>query len=312
MRLPEDVLLELLQYMCLPTLLAFGSAHRRCNEWVVKHLDKTLDSRLTRYVEDPTAFRAALRMLGGVLSGSFVLSFLMMNDLRDFTPNDLDVYLPNSVAARFARYLMDVEGYILRRTARVPYGTNDAHRMVVVLQKHGMQIDVIPSNNDSALLPIAHFWGSHLMNFITADTFCVAYPQLTFQSRCLLSPFQLLHSRYPGDVVLGMMRKYALRGIDFRVRPYAWDVSHPRGFCKHGSGCPRLRRFFGDRFCLTGRLSADFKDCGYLRRLPSEETVAWWRGGDPCDDDCDMAELLPERTVPAAMMLVVSSLPDTL
>ncbi|OJT12390.1 hypothetical protein TRAPUB_11059 [Trametes pubescens] len=174
--------------MSLPAMLSFAKINNTFEEWVVTHLDIAFDVALRQYVADPAVFRSAMRLYGAVLSGSFALHFLRMNDKCEFNPGDLDLYVPRSYATRILAYLLDVEGYSFITTFRVPYGQNVAQQFVIVVGKPGLTIDIIPSVSEEALYPLSHFWGSHLVNYISADTFCVAYPELTFWGRSLLSP----------------------------------------------------------------------------------------------------------------------------
>lgn len=288
--------------MSLPTLHTFRQVSPECEAWVVTDLDLTFNIALARYVNDSFGLRATLRMLQGVISGSFVLSFLLRTG-TPFTPSDMDIYLPRQYAARMAMYLVEVEGYTHTATSAVPYGRRSAHEPVLVLSKGSMRIDIIPSVNDNALYPISHFWGSHVMNYLTADSFCVAYPTLTFASRSLLSPFQLIHHNLPSAYILSLVAKYSARGFDFRIRPYAWNDLVDEDHSADISACPRVRRFFGDRYCLMGAMSRAYGEGGYARMLPSPSTVCWWRGGAPCGDDCGDSEVFAERRVPTAYVL---------
>lgn len=172
-------------------------------------------------------------------------------------------------------------------------------------QLEGQRIDIIPSINASPLFPISFFWASHLMNYLTADSFCAAYPEYTFAQRAVLSPVQLIDHRYPSPEIVRVIRKYEDRGYQFRVRPYAWNDCIGNALCARNAACPRLRRFFGDRFCLTGNLSRDYGDDGFGRSLPSETTVCWWRGGDVCGGECARSDVFPERDFAAAEVIDV-------
>ncbi|EIW54752.1 uncharacterized protein TRAVEDRAFT_91056, partial [Trametes versicolor FP-101664 SS1] len=183
--IPEDVLQEMLPFMNIPSLLAFAKNSPVYERWVITHLDLSLNNALRMFVDDPRGLRSLMRLLGAVISGSFALAFMVRDDNLRFTPNDLDVYLPAQYGRRFAQYLVDVEGYAVVGQTRLPYGM--AHEVVLALGKGSSRIEVIPSTSGSALLPIAHFWSSHVKNFISADTFCVAYPEQTFKGRGLLS-----------------------------------------------------------------------------------------------------------------------------
>lgn len=309
-RLPDDLLQEMLPFLNVPSLLAFAKLSPVYDRWVITHLDVSLDNALRTFVNDPRAFRSLMRLLGAVLSGSFALSFLARDDSCKFTPNDLDLYLPRKYVRRFALYLVEVEGYALLEKRKAPYGM--AHHIVIALGKGSSRIELIPSTSESALLPIANFWSTHVMNYISADTFCVAYPELTFNNRGVLSPVRLIDLRHTSSHIITLIQKYAARGFDIRTRRYAWDEAWPPSPCTSDASCPRQRRFFGDRFCVTGTLSRNYEDCGFSRALPSELTVLWWGGGDACGVECDFGGRLPERAIPSAVTVEESSIPGGL
>lgn len=299
-------------FMTMPALQSLSQISSQYKELVVTHLDLSYDEALRRYVDDPHGLRGTMRMLGAIISGSFALAFVMRNTDAVITPGDLDLYVPTQFAKRFVAYLVNVEGYHRIATANIPYGRNSAHRPVILLAKQGVRIDVVPSNNEAALFPLSHFWSTHVMNFLSADTFSVAYPDLTFAGRGLLSPFQLIAYRHTSEYIITLIRKYEARGFSFRVRPYAWGEQVPSVVCDVGPACSRTRRFFGDRFCLGGPISRDYSDCGYYRGLPANVTVCWWRGGDSCGVECEYAEVVPERATPDAMVLEADRVPHAL
>ncbi|KAI0351713.1 hypothetical protein OH77DRAFT_1461428 [Trametes cingulata] len=299
----------------LPSLHALGQISPPFADTAAAHLDSALNSALRSYVNNPAALRSTMRLLRAVISGSFALSFLLQGQQPHFEPRDLDIYVPLHYGQRMASYLIDVEGFVLHRHREVPYAAKLGHAAVLTLQKATRRIDIVVSMNESALYPISHFWGSHVMNYLSADGYCVAYPELTFSGRGILSPFHLTDHRYPSDYTLSLMAKYSPRGFSFRVRPYAWETSTTSAQdcnISPSAGCPRVRRFFGDRFCLTGTLSSQYAGYGYDCSLPSSLTVCWWRGGDPCGGTCMHSGLLPERTHPTAEILHTDSLPRDL
>ncbi|OJT04372.1 hypothetical protein TRAPUB_4915 [Trametes pubescens] len=299
-------------FMTMPALQALANVSPACKNLVVTHLDLAYDEALRQYVQDPHGLRGVMRMLRAVISGSFGLAFLLRNAGLAITPGDLDLYVPMEFATRLAAYLVSVEGYTHSATSPVPYGRNTAHQLVIVLEKEGRRIDVVPSVNDSAIYPISHFWSTHVMNYITADTFCLAYPELTFSGRALLSPFQLIRGRHTSAYIVALIRKYEDRGFAFRVRSYAWGNGTSPLACANTEGCSRVRRFFGDRYCMVGSLSRTYEDCGFERGLPGPTTVCWWRGGDICGTECDNRGMLGERAVPAAAIIDTKFLPETL
>ncbi|KAI0323217.1 hypothetical protein GY45DRAFT_1215168, partial [Cubamyces sp. BRFM 1775] len=86
---------------------------------------------------------------------------------------------------------------------------------------HGEQkIDIIQSLTCSALYPIPFFWATHVMNYLTADSFCITYSTLSLAGKSLLTPTQLLNHQYPNPLSLHIMAKYTQCGFTFCVHPY--------------------------------------------------------------------------------------------
>lgn len=302
----------MLQYMSLPTLRAFAQTAPTHRLWVTVHLDILFDNELRRFVQDPSALRANMRMLGGVISGSFALSFILHNDGYQSLPGDLDIYVPNVYAKRFAAYLVEVEGYVHTDLPQEGYGLALSHGRVIVLSRHGRRVDIIPSKNSCALYPVAQFWGTHLINYLSADSYCVAYPKLTLSHRGLLSPFQLFAECSTTPHLRTLVDKYETRGIsvDLRSDPVGPTSSTPS--CKGDQACARTRRFFGDRFCAQGWISRRELPSARARMLPSSQTTYWWLGGEGCGPACADLTKFPERRWSFAGLLETERLPQSL
>ncbi|KAI9057845.1 hypothetical protein FKP32DRAFT_1536890, partial [Trametes sanguinea] len=158
-----------------------------------------------------------LRATGCVLSGSAALKVLDHQRPGSWAPSDLDIYAPRGKAMRFASYLITHEGYTLDRTvASYGYGDSTGFSCVLHLHQGASSIDIIQSLTLSALHPLPYFWSSHVMNYLSADSFCIAYPTTTLQGRGLLNPVALLDGRYPHGRTLRVLAKYSSRGYDFR------------------------------------------------------------------------------------------------
>ncbi|KAH9895266.1 hypothetical protein C8Q73DRAFT_623280, partial [Cubamyces lactineus] len=163
-----------------------------------------------------------LRVTNSVLSGSFALHVLNGHRGPRWMPNDMDVYVPMLRARRVAAYLVLAEGYHINEYRKSVYSVHLAgFSLAIQLTKGNSKIDIVQSTTLSALHPIPYFWSTHVMNHLTADTFCVAYPHFTLAGRALLNPIVLIDDRYPNDRTLGMITKYQARGYDFRLHPYA-------------------------------------------------------------------------------------------
>ncbi|KAH9846472.1 hypothetical protein C2E23DRAFT_696829, partial [Lenzites betulinus] len=159
-----------------------------------------------------------LRITGTIISGSTALYVLDRDRATGWEPSDLDLYAPSHHGTRISRYLSQCEGYVYQGTAEHLYASDSAGfvRVTRWQNRHGMRIDLIHSQTQSALFPLPFFWSTHLMNYLTADSFCIAYPALTLRGRGLLNPVALSDSRFPTHRTLNVMTKYQLRGYDFR------------------------------------------------------------------------------------------------
>ncbi|KAH9848188.1 hypothetical protein C2E23DRAFT_709698, partial [Lenzites betulinus] len=161
-----------------------------------------------------------LRLTSSVVSGSSALHVLDFARSHSWQPADLDIYTPRHAVQPMLDYLRLQESYVVHTADNTVYlYDNPAIERVIHLRRGQKEIDVIQSSSPSPLLPIPHFWSSHLMNYLTADGYCMAYPQYTLAGQGLLSPVQLIDLQLPPPRTLNAMKKYSVRGYDFRSRP---------------------------------------------------------------------------------------------
>ncbi|KAI0349060.1 hypothetical protein OH77DRAFT_232328 [Trametes cingulata] len=256
---------------------------------VLAVLNARYDGLLSKYVSKPAEFRAVLHMPKAVVSGSAALHILDVDGRGAWEPKDIDVYTPIGMSMRFVKYL-EGEGFRVAQCQSSSESYQDDYagfKTVVHAVKGTLTVDVIQSTTLSALHPLPYFWSTHVMNFLTADSFCIAYPAFTLQGLGLTNPIALDDRRYPRQRTLDVMAKYKARSYDFRLHPHAWEADvHAK--CRQAEGCPLSIRWFGDRFCLMGSLIAvDMTLDGTASLLPDNtRTVRWWRGGDACGGQC--------------------------
>ncbi|KAH9943737.1 hypothetical protein B0H21DRAFT_663556, partial [Amylocystis lapponica] len=160
-----------------------------------------------------------MRATRAIISGSSAL--LLLDIFADFVPEDLDIFVTAPHANTLVNYLIGTEHYW--QTSYVVV-TEDAQ--TDVLDVHGgisrvtrlsagtFHIDVIVSAENTATFPIAHWWTSLLMNFVSADTLCCAYPTLTLERRGLYHPLRLLHPSYPDGTNVFYQNRYSERGYE--------------------------------------------------------------------------------------------------
>ncbi|KAI9059283.1 hypothetical protein FKP32DRAFT_1580279 [Trametes sanguinea] len=288
--------------LSLHTLQRLSSSCALLDGQIASYFGGRLSQRLEHFVRRPDHFVREMESTSAVISGSFALSIIFR---EDWMPEDLDVYVPDHSWFHMVAYLVHVEQYTF--TLRSP-STYDSYAGVYaadasysnirsvarLYRSDGRRIDVIQSPTGSALDPIAHFWMTAVMNYLTPRSFCVAYPSLTSAKRSILSPRRAAVSTLVGPVYadINLVQKYKSRGYDIRASVQAWNLANTRnGTCTAGdsSSCPATRRFFGDELCLVGSL-----DICYLPRCPFATdrhvrdglTVEWVRPGARCDGSC--------------------------
>ncbi|KAI9065787.1 hypothetical protein FKP32DRAFT_1534223, partial [Trametes sanguinea] len=162
-----------------------------------------------------------LRVTDSVISGSAALYVLDTDRASDWYPKDLDIYAPNHSYKQIINYLIALEDYEKLETPpprKYPYAASGISS-VTHLHRDGIQIDIIQSATRSALHPIPCFWATHVMNYLSADNFCIAYPEYTLSGKALLNPIHLVECFYPPPATLTNLSKYMERGYDFRMRP---------------------------------------------------------------------------------------------
>ncbi|KAI9058810.1 hypothetical protein FKP32DRAFT_1554460, partial [Trametes sanguinea] len=182
-----DVAYTTIPFMDLASLRVLAGTSTVTRRWVTVFLDNEYNHALRTFVHDPKALRAVLRLVGGVISGSFALAFLVRNGPHPFEPNDLDIYIPRHRCQRLLQYLTTREGYQTVDDPPSQYDDNPALLSVYTLENNARRIQLVESRTSSSLYPLSYFWASHVVNFLTADNYCMAYPRLTLNQLGVLN-----------------------------------------------------------------------------------------------------------------------------
>ncbi|KAI0710043.1 hypothetical protein C8Q76DRAFT_798812 [Earliella scabrosa] len=120
-------------------------------------------------------------------------------------------------------------------------------------------------------VPVAFTGSTFLMNYLTADGFCSAYPSLTLRFRALLQLDRLTMPN-TGIGFIWLVARYAWLGIDFRTSADNWDKDKfglVRS-CSRSWLAPCVERRFGDRGCLVVNFTTAFR---YLIAVNTELTL---------------------------------------
>ncbi|KAI0039441.1 hypothetical protein FA95DRAFT_1504173 [Auriscalpium vulgare] len=245
---------------------------------------------LRTYVDRPLQFREVLRSTRSVISGSFVVRFVMRRtEQGDMRVGDLDIYCPLSSASGVITYLEEDERY--GPGINITHDPDDeleeaypisAISCVTRLYRESTQsrIDVITSDTNSPLLPIRHFWCTLVTNYMSADGICLTHPKLTLDARGCIAPAQL------GDVAIEhAVEKYRARG--FRIGTFVDnDATHQGG--ETTGYCPQRLRNFNDSLSLTFKFDS-FNEAQLLHTFPILEPT-WKYGGWLCGGRCVPAD----------------------
>ena len=290
--LPFDAIHNILSSMPLPTLIRFRSTCRLADALAAEHIDHRIKTVLAGYFTDIPGLFAVLSSTSSVISGS--AAFAVCAPHNAFTPGDIDIYTPKGQSERMVDYLVEKEGFEVVGTSR-PFDKGVKYRggikLMVQLKRDEYHIDVVESLTRGASLPIAHFWTTTVMLFITGTGICVLYPQLLERSRGLMTPVRVLDADGGADDFAHLVVKYKQRGVDIRTDERSWDNDDdPQPLCTsyYSPACGLTFRWVGDVYSLVtafGTITDRTATSAFTGLLETVTTV-WWRGGRACGPPC--------------------------
>ncbi|KAI0067133.1 hypothetical protein BV25DRAFT_1912457 [Artomyces pyxidatus] len=289
-QVPNEIILMICEVSTLETLCRIRSSNKRLRQVVDRHLRESWNTVLKQYVDEAVPFRKLLRDTRSVISGSTALHFLLRGPDApvDWQPKDLDIYCPLTTAADVVDYLIVHEGFRVEKTMasrdRSPnvhneYSNGAIASVITMSTPKGLKVDIIAATRNSPLLPLTHFWGTLVTNYISADTLCVSYPRLTLRRFGLLNP-----TRKPALRAAVCVDKYMKRGFDFTR--FGLGLYPPRHtpFTMRPLHCPHTFRTFHDAGCLRIHFDEPLLDRP-LALFPTFDPMWRW-GGAHCGDGC--------------------------
>ncbi|KAI0040956.1 hypothetical protein FA95DRAFT_1502085 [Auriscalpium vulgare] len=275
------LILETISFECLAVCRGVCREWRRTSEIV---LLRRWEAYLSDFIFNPLWFRAVLRATASVVSGSTVLHFLLKHSSHEssWTPGDLDIFCPITSAESMLFHLTKFEGYRNKNsTEDIADGRDDylvdntggLFQVIHLERPDGREIDLVVSTRQSPLSALTYFWGTIVLNYVSADTICVSYPLWTLAGIGRLHPERssFRHARLCVDKYHG--RGFQLHTFDSKQEP-----------TYHSIYCPRSYRTFFDRSCL--RFSFDAPSGLPLYQVRPPVHPVWRYGGDACQADC--------------------------
>ncbi|KAI0357040.1 hypothetical protein OH77DRAFT_1519940 [Trametes cingulata] len=295
----DDALLQILGYCSAPSLGRLRGTSRQADAYVADEFERRYRRLLHPYIRDQKGFRTQLDNSSAFISGS---GSLLVAGGFEFTPGDLDIYVPSHNMFHMLGYLVHVEGYSIRAFcgASVEGDYVGGIQRLVRLERGSASIDLVQSLTDTGTLPIPHFWSTAVMTYLTGNSVGVLYPGLLEERRALLNPLRL-HAFSVVRIPL-LVEKYSRFGFDFKDREVDWpsDNGLP-SICKrtNSASCPFTVRWIGDRFEFHASVLGIENRVGRPAAPDRKErlTSVWWRGGKPCGRDCGAEDIIVEPGV---------------
>lgn len=249
------------------------------HELVQKELYLSFMALLSTFTPEPLAFRSMMRSTNSIISGSTALNFLLRQK-ADWTPGDIDIIAPEEEFNNLLHFIQQIPGAAV--TLDVDDGDEEfyrglhlGHRRLVKVETGQAKFDLMQSRGRSAFNPIPYYWGTHVMNALTADSLFCAYPTWTLQCEAIITG--MLDRTPPRTVV----EKYKRRHFVFTT--IANRKAPDPTSCADFTACAGRDRFFGDDDTLLLAIPHEngTADVG-LHDGSQTHTTAWRLGGKAC------------------------------
>ncbi|KAJ3534708.1 hypothetical protein NM688_g7094 [Phlebia brevispora] len=279
-------------------LIGLATMSPRCKDLAGECLHRRWCSFLRAIAPELPAqvFIDALKSTRSVFSGSACIAFLFPPST--WKMGDVDVFCPQDNYDNFCDFLLHaLPGTLILDQTKDDLAalSHDYHGRRVIgrrkIRTDNTTFDVLCADSLCALTAVASFFATHVMNVVTADSICIAYPLLLSQQRGLLRPF------FNREVHGPLISKWQHRNFNLQEDRTLWQTSTS---CNDPLLlCPRQLRYFGDPYCITFRFTNEYISHVQRTELSANNellqhslhmTACWVLGGLPCGNPrCDLA-----------------------
>ena len=302
-------------------MIRWRNASRTTYYAAVRTLRKALYDRLQAFFPSPNDFIAKLAESRAVLGGEFALSFILRDNSMPI--DTLEIFAIDThfqTLLDFFSYSPSTSMHLALETIALPstqYSIQHEVSRFAVFHTHRRRtIYLFESTTMSPCSPVARYWTTALMNFVTAQSYGCAYPALTLRRRGLVSDMAL-ETLTRRDI--STMATLLQEGFTFGSDASRWpefaslvDRPPPPGIApcfRDLYVCPDQGRYFGDPGSLVDfidPLNAGPGNAGVRLSPPFGHMVAWrlWCTA-PCTCGCFRHDdILPEGTITMGLMFV--------
>ncbi|KAI0059554.1 hypothetical protein BV25DRAFT_1782006, partial [Artomyces pyxidatus] len=250
----------------------------------IRGMDRRWNTSLRSFVTTPASFREVMRQTRAIVAGSVALQYLSPHVQEQWTPRNMDVFCPLTTCATVLSHLKLVEGYAQESAeTTAPFFAHvwDGAGIVGVIRlvsASGRRVTLYTCEHNSPLMPLTYSWSTLLVNFLTADSFCVTYPKLTLRGIGCFNPYLA-----PADAMDECVQRYLARG--FTLLSFEGNEVDHRVVPDSGMYCPQTFRTFEDIACMRMTFAPG-------RQLPIEKRTfimdlpLWKFGGIQCGGHC--------------------------
>ncbi|OJT04373.1 hypothetical protein TRAPUB_4916 [Trametes pubescens] len=229
-------------------------------------MQERVDGIFAWFAQDVQAMKAVLRDSRAFIAGSLALTLFC--PVR-FEPSNADIFVPHTHIETVLHHLTTTQSLVIESTSvvnrqlDVPLDPTRDERITTygagILEIRRLRrgekcvnvytfLDTSPLTVNTDILNFT--WATLLMNYVTADYACCAYPSMTFLGRGLYHMNRWTDPTFPGDNSHHLLNTYAERGFELSRHPSGW-YEGLEDRCEGGWSCPFEPRRFGDGGCLT-------------------------------------------------------------
>ncbi|KAJ7474498.1 hypothetical protein B0H11DRAFT_2236183 [Mycena galericulata] len=242
-------------------------------------LEGKLHDVLAKCGVDPALLLRSLGRTRAVISGSVPVAVLTN---LPFTPNDVDMYVPEAEETAMLKALEDEQGFYRDATVNMRYPDHLGFSTIHWYQKGDYKINVIVVIGDNALVVLLKFHSTIVMNFVSFHGIFCAYPELTEHNMGLASPAFWMEGPSFRRKKEGI-EKYRARGAEMYTK--LTDIS---AFASHECGvdanCPSTVRYMHDGKGKFVPLFAHRRSTttSIFDAYDGRSSVVWSLGGGTC------------------------------
>ena len=278
-RLPIELRSYIFGYLHLGDLVCFSATCKSISKDIRRYILFRWCHLAGCFFHDPDKLFRLLYACQAVISGSGALYLLQPFLATPWIPNDLDIYISHD-NAQLLLAALTIEGYcqVLSSPARSKSYLRPQFHSTITFVHSQQTIDVIVATKSTGIYPIFHFHSTILMNFVTHDSICCTYPQLTLRGLSVIHPF-FAYDTILNRAAIDALLKYHHHGFVYLT---CYHV-HVHFHCFKHTSCK-----LNDKSCMwvVTKLTpfAPHTRCDIYSRLGIINAI-WHLGGKLCTTD---------------------------